>query len=935
MMKTRSNARYYRRYTLVFCLMTLVLMSIFIYYGKSTVTNGDGVAQHYTALAYYGRWLRQILKNIFVNHSFSIPEWNFSIGLGSNVLTTLNYYCIGDPLAVLSAAVPASYTEYLYDFLCILRLYLAGLTFSMYCLRMKKDPSGTLAGAVSYVFCGYAMFVCFRQPFFINPMIYLPLMLIGVEKILAKERPYLFLLMVFISLISNFYFFYMLVIGTVLYAVVRYFTLDREKSLKDFILTALPFLLYGGIGAAMGCVLLIPVLKVLLSGMRATAGSHYNPLYSFKYYEGLFGGLISTDVVGNWKTYTTIGISAPAMIAIFALFGKKKERGALKFSVILLSVLLLIPFFGSALNGFSYVCNRWVFLLLALTSFILATVWPDLMELDTRQKKSLLWGTGIYVLILLIISFLNDGVSTNAWVSAGCILAGVIVLLMKDTIVSLGKDGRRWVALGLGVILTLNLLMNWQFKYGMDKQNYISYYNDIGAAYGKKTRSVDQIVAGLGDDSGFFRYDDDNLETSRKNGAMLMDTHGVQFYWSMASGEMSQYLQDMSLNAFCANDFDGFNGRTALDALAGVKYYLSADEGEIAPYGYEKIKTKTAGDGITYNVFENQNPLPFGFAYSGVMYHTTYDALDALGKQEAMLQGALVENSRIGSAGRLPEAEVQTTARNVDYTITCGSGAYELPDGSILTTSARRTVTLKVSGADVAGTELYLTLNGVKIQLYSARDFYKDEDAAGFYSEETWADLTWGEKISLALDAATVEPVDNAAVRLSVKCGTVVQEAIWRNSLDALYTGRDECVFNMGYREDDGDLSIVITLPSAGRYSFDRMDVFAQPMETYQTAVSDLASRPLENVQIGEDTITGSIQLEGESERRGDGDHAGERDVFRHCAAGRFEHDRTDLRHARLPSGRADLHCRRPRVCLCDRLDGIPPQKSEKTGRGR
>ena len=61
-----------------------------------------------------------------------------------------------------------------------------------------------------------------RHPFFLNPMIYLPLLLMGVEKIYRKEKPYLFILMVTVAAISNFYFFYMLTVAAVVYALIRF-----------------------------------------------------------------------------------------------------------------------------------------------------------------------------------------------------------------------------------------------------------------------------------------------------------------------------------------------------------------------------------------------------------------------------------------------------------------------------------------------------------------------------------------------------------------------------------------------------------------------------------------------------------------------------------------------------------------------------------------
>ena len=78
---------------------------------------------------------------------------------GSDVLTTLHYYAIGDPLTLIAAFIPEEHMLRFYEILLILRLYLAGVAFSCYCFyRGKRDNCAVLAGTFLYVFCGYALF---------------------------------------------------------------------------------------------------------------------------------------------------------------------------------------------------------------------------------------------------------------------------------------------------------------------------------------------------------------------------------------------------------------------------------------------------------------------------------------------------------------------------------------------------------------------------------------------------------------------------------------------------------------------------------------------------------------------------------------------------------------------------------------------------------
>ena len=135
---------YYLFYTLIFGGIALILYLQFYLNGKSLIWSHDGVPQHLNSLAYYGEYLRGILHSLFVEHKLEIPMWDMNIGYGSDILTTLHYYVIGDPLTLLSVFVPAEKTEYLYAFLVFFRIYLAGVAFSRFCFYHKNSKQATL-----------------------------------------------------------------------------------------------------------------------------------------------------------------------------------------------------------------------------------------------------------------------------------------------------------------------------------------------------------------------------------------------------------------------------------------------------------------------------------------------------------------------------------------------------------------------------------------------------------------------------------------------------------------------------------------------------------------------------------------------------------------------------------------------------------------------
>ena len=90
-----SKRDFYILYTLVFGVIAGFIYYQFAGNGKSLVWSHDGIPQHLNSLAYYGRYLREVLHTIFVEHKLELPMWDMNIGYGSDILTTLHYYVIG------------------------------------------------------------------------------------------------------------------------------------------------------------------------------------------------------------------------------------------------------------------------------------------------------------------------------------------------------------------------------------------------------------------------------------------------------------------------------------------------------------------------------------------------------------------------------------------------------------------------------------------------------------------------------------------------------------------------------------------------------------------------------------------------------------------------------------------------------------------------
>ena len=902
-------------YTVIFCILSAVNLLVFFLYGKGLVTIGDGSNQHYTSLAYYGQWLRQILGNIFIRHTLAIPEWDFTIGYGSAVIPTLHYYCIGDPLALLSVFFHPENTEILYTFLLILRMYLAGLSFGAYCLFMKKDVRGILPGALTYVFSGYVMYVCFRQPFFMNAFIYFPLILIGAEKILRKEKPWLFIWMVLLSILSNFYFFYMLTLGTVLYVLIRFIYSDQKKTVRSFFSLLGSFILYGLISVTMSAVLFLPVIELYMGGVRTGQSVGKGLLYGPDYYAGLISSLISPEEIGDWKTYTHLGITVISLISIFVLFGTEKKYRELKTAVVLSAIFLLFPFFGSLFNGCNYACNRWIFLAMFVASYAVTVMWPDLTLLDGRQLRFAVTGCFAYALLVIFLWAVTRQVKTGTLVSLAFLLLTVFLLVLGQE-----KNGV-WLSVtpkrvySLLILLTcINIAVSWNYRYSPNKMDYLSYYSEAGTAYSSKAEgpaTIDpaKVVTGkslVPDEiaqNSINRIECDDLDRDYRNTSVLFGTHTTQYYWSLANGDICKYIIDMAVNSNQVFSYGGLDGRAYLDTLAGVRYFIQTKEDSVIPYGFKPVSSSEAAkreDNVPledaapdelpdkeekeapYIIYENKYALPLGYTYDGYITHAQYDDLLPVQKQQAITQGILLENYDIAELdGSYKRIEPKYSDEDIPFEITCPKSIARLGENQFLVTKAGANMTLRFDR--LPQNELYLQVSGVNQKLLSKYDLLDvdieqaketewadplssesaDEEVTEAATEFSWEKetektISAGDRLDLYRKKFFRKTDNVTAATFKVTTNKASRKFLARFPDDAVYVGQDTYIVNLGYRKKQLG-KIKITFPNQGIYTFDDIRVTELPMNSYRKRVNALAKTTMTDLVIGKDQLSGNL----------------------------------------------------------------------------
>ena len=677
MIKNRKNLKYYLFYSLLFVLVCAIILNYFYLNDKTFISHGDGWKQHYKVLVYYSNYLRTIISNLFINHKLIIPNWDFSIGEGSDILGSLHYYAVGDPIAFLCVLFPEKYQYVFYDLMVLFKMYLSGVIFIKLCLYTKKDNLfGVLSGSLIYVFCTWVMLNATKHIFFLTPMICLPLIILGVEKIINGDKNYLFIFAVFYSAISHIYFFYMIVLLTVVYVALRLLTLYK-LDIKKIINTIIKIFIPAVLGVMMAAIVLLPMINVLLHNNRIGVDYSLHPFYYIFYYERLFAVLLSYD----YPEWLCMGFASPAILSFILSMKDIRKRPLLFLLNITVIIFGLFPIFGKIFNGMGYVVNRWCFAIALVWAYTFASEY----EYFEENKKIL----AIFVPLFLLGGFVS------AHSRQFRIIIPVIICLMYLGMLFIKSKYKQYILLGLIII---NICFNGDVLYS-------DRYKEVRAKTAITSKeAVDVVKSNEAYELKQYLLEN-NLDSNVKfSGSNLSDNVGMlnglsttNYYFSMANPYIANFRSLIGLTEYSMYRFYSLDQRGTLLTLANVDYYLTPlDYDGLIPYGYEYVK-----DLNNYKLYRNNPDLLFGYTYDKAISYEDFSKMNCVEKEEALLNSVVVEKGN---------DKVSLSQVNIPYTFE-DSNSVEVIDNGFNVLEDDGSIRLVFDGSD--NSENYLLVQGL------------------------------------------------------------------------------------------------------------------------------------------------------------------------------------------------------------------------------
>lgn len=880
-----ENILTYGIFSVLFLTVALIIFGYFFFrLDRTLVWTYDGLSQHCLALAYYGEYLRKILHTVFVEHSLNIPMFDFSIGFGADIVSTLHYYVIGDPINLLSVFVSPEKTESLYSFIIILRMYLMGVTFCAFMNNKNLSRSSIITGALAYSFSGYCLLAGVRHPFFLTAMVWCPLVLLGIDNVFKGKSPALYIISLGLAVASNFYGAYMICIFMVIYAAIQYFTLYFNKSVKGFFAVIGKFFLFTVNGFLIPMVVFLPQIYNTLSTDRLNADNAVHLFYPHSYYESLLSYTTDANAMNMWLIMGFTGIT---VLCVLSAFAKAKDNKTVVISSVIGCIFLLFPFFGHALNGFTYVTNRWSWVLALIASSAVSLMYDRLFEMNVREKRLLAAFASAYMLLAIVI---NKAHNTISMMMMAVMMLGLAVVLGYQSLNVNKKIGKAL----LSVLLIISIFCQAHRVFSLYDGNYVEQFviKDRVYEYMAENTSSKLIKDSTSNDE-FFRYD--NYFIPSCNDSLLNDVNSTSFFFSISNEYVSEFLNEMALNISFEQQYNNMDDRFILQNITGSKYITKKDSGnlkflyrdltdikkEIKNYpAYYKDKNtlgsisassnKKVNETTSIFLFETPYYMPMGYTYDSILPRDEYEKLSPAEKQSCIMKTAVTD-----ALTNVKESKLNLSVKNVDLLKSIKTkGDITVEDGCITVNDPSAVLYFDLPLQN--DSELYLTVQGLRFEEISPYDkVIEDLKELPSDSENGDNEKNPYKKIDKAGAEILKSRVNRYTYEETVSMSFAMKEMHSSKNIsyytpdNQFYSGRSDFAVNMGYippvdMYDKASDTVTVSFSNTGKYYFDSISYSYQDMNE---VVEDTFNRRLEimdNVKIDDNFVSGDINLSSE-----------------------------------------------------------------------
>lgn len=572
-----------------------ILLYIQLVTSYNTIWISDAYAQ-YAALF-------SKLKDILQNGSSLL--YSFQGGLGDGFLGTFFYYLASPFNAILLFFQDIDHFFTVLIWLKAIAISLSALYFFRYHFKLE-NPLYSIAFSILYVFIGFNVLYFFHI-MWLDAVFMLPILLVGIDKFIKKRKMGLYLFSLIYTIITNYYFGYMVCIFSFLYFNYRILLSHSiKKEGKEILLANLSFIVISILGVLCTSFVLLEIINYLPGYARVTTEFlngesfqfHGNPFTFFQYF--LLAASKNVDFLNPDSFFLYMGLF-PLVLVILYFFNpniSRKEKVLTFLIILILYLSTSCNYINYAWSGFSkpqFFNGRFTFL---FCFFLLYIAYKSLIQRKTLTLKSYLFCA--IILLIVLYGFYFTQYDTT-------ILYGNVIFIVAYFLLLYFFNSKKvYIPLLLLTIVCTEMTVNAStslYEYSFTMTETYEKQNEIYEFASQYIKNYDNSL--------FYRIETNKTEPY--NGPIYYQYNGIDVFLSTISNNIADFFIDIGYGSGATkkNTISYYSGNEVIDSLLGIKYHIFIDD-DTDTSDYQLLIQKEIRDSVI-KIYENPNALSLGF----------------------------------------------------------------------------------------------------------------------------------------------------------------------------------------------------------------------------------------------------------------------------------------------------------------------------------
>ena len=442
-------------------------------------------------------------------------------------------------------------------------------TFMSYYLKktFKKDGILTSIFGILYAFSGYFC-AYYWNIMWLDGMVFLPIIMLGINKIIDEENPFTYVISLAIMLFANYFIGYMICIFSVFYFL-GYFLYRRNFKIKNILKKFIMFGISSILAAGLVAFLLLPLFSSL-SSISATKDtfptltSNFSISdYIFNHVTGVNRTVFASDVLPLPNVYS--GMLTISLILL--LFFNKKIN--LRFKIISITSLLFF-FLSFNINRIDFIWHAfhvpndlpWRYSFIYV--FVLITLgYYSMLRIKDVSIFRLFLSFGIIFIMVLLAS--KTGFEN---LDDSKVIISLIILLIYYALMIIIKNNKSNKII---MYFIFTLIAMFECVYGINANWNIDH--DISNFMSDKKAYQSLIKNIKKDDNGLYRMEKTDYLTL--NDGAWYDYNGISTFTSMAYEDVAKFQRMIGM---AGNDINSYYYKyyqtPVYNTMFNVKYIL-------------------------------------------------------------------------------------------------------------------------------------------------------------------------------------------------------------------------------------------------------------------------------------------------------------------------------------------------------------------------